>query len=229
MGPKTCGSKNRAGRTPSLGRDAQRLLLAASTPIMAVSIRSGPKPAGALNEHRELRASRWGGSFGPRGSASRRNSINKSAQTTTKGSAQFCRVRAARSGGGPKAQRAGPAVLRTAEAQHFLSDSSSARPPHAPLKRRPRRGRRFCESRYSLLAQNPAKSKAQPTAPCSARRSGKTVAGFPAPRTGKAQCSPQFSAPCQPHCGSAVAPPRLPSPAGISSRFCSPQNERNPS
>ena len=58
-----------------------------------------------------MRASR-GERFGPRGSASRRNSTNKSAQTTTKGSAQFCRVRAARSPGGPKAQRAGPATLK---------------------------------------------------------------------------------------------------------------------
>ena len=44
-----------------------------------------------------------------------------------------------------------------------------------------------------------------------------------APKLGKSTA--QFSAPCQPHCGSAFAPPRLPSPAGISSRFCSPQNE----
>ncbi len=62
------------------------------------------------------------------------------------------------------------------------------RAPHAPLMRRPRRGRR------------------------------------PKGRTSTAQSTPQFSAPCQPHCGSADAPP-LPSPAGISSRFCSPQNE----
>ena len=60
-------------------------------------------------------------------------------------------------------------------------------PPLAPLKRRPCRGRRFCESRYSLLAPNPAKSKAQ--------------------------SSPQFSAPCPPHCGSAFAPPRFRAPA----------------
>ncbi len=39
------------------------------------------------------------------------------------------------------------------------------------------------------------------------------------------QSSPQFSAPCPPHCGSAFAPPRMPSPAGISARFCSSQNE----
>ena len=64
----------------------------------------------------------------------------------------------------------------------------------------PIRERRFlAESRYSLSTQSPTKSKAQ--------------------------SSTQFSTPCQPHCGSAGAPPRLPSPAGISSRFCSPQNE----
>ncbi len=62
-----------------------------------------------------------------------------------------------------------------------LPGSSSAR-PHAPLMRRPRRGRRFrTESRYSLSTQSPAKSKAQ--------------------------SSPQFSVPYPPHCGSAIAPP----------------------
>ena len=35
-----------------------------------------------------------------------------------------------------------------------------------------------------------------------------------------AQPTAQSTAPCPPHCGSAFAPPRLPSPAGISSRFC---------
>ena len=44
-------------------------------------------------------------------------------------------------------------------------------------------------------------------------------------KTDTGQSTAQFSAPYPPHCGSAFAPPRLPSPAGISSRFCSPQNE----
>ncbi len=78
--------------------------------------------------------------------------------------------------------------LKVARAQTIhrprLSDSSSARPPLAPLKRRPCRGRRFLlESRYSLSPQIPAQS------------------------------SPQFSAPCPPHCGSAFAPPRFRAPA----------------
>ncbi len=60
---------------------------------------------------------------------------------------QFCWVRAARSGGGPKAQRAGPAAQRAARARPLCYE---VRPQRAPLKRRPRRGRRFCESRYSL-------------------------------------------------------------------------------
>ena len=112
-----------------------------------------------------------------------------------------CQVRAARSPGGPKAQRAGPAVLRTAKARstarpnpppvyHHILSGSACRPspraakplgdragdlkvatipapalpqfcrvrprraPHAPLMRRPRRGRRFREeSRYSLSVQ----------------------------------------------------------------------------
>ena len=55
---------------------------------------------------------------------------------------------------------------------------------HPPRRSSPgRTGRRFCESRYSLSAQIPAQS---------------------AP-----QSSLQFSAPCQPHCGSAFAPPRF--------------------
>ncbi len=66
-------------------------------------------------------------------------------------------VRAARSPGGPKAQRAGPAAQRAARAPHpFTAPFSEVRPrraPHAPLMRRSRRGRRFCESRYSLSVQ----------------------------------------------------------------------------
>ncbi len=74
-------------------------------------------------------------------------------------------------------------------------------PPHAPLMRRPRRGRRFKEPRYSLSPQS------------SAQRGGKTVFGFPARRTIAAQSKALFSAPCQPHCGSACAPPRFRAPA----------------
>ena len=53
-----------------------------------------------------------------------------SARATLKGrrsTAFFCRVRAARSGGGPKAQRAGPAVLRTARTPHPFTTPHSAR------------------------------------------------------------------------------------------------------
>ncbi len=82
-------------------------------------------------------------------------------------------------------------------------------PPHAPLWRRPRRGRR--PKGRTSTAQSPAKSSAQPTAqsscPCSAQRGGKTDYGFPARRTSTAQSSPQFFALCPPHCGSAFAPP----------------------
>ena len=71
---------------------------------------------------------------------------------------------------------------------------------------------------YSLAAQNLSKScpiHRPCPAPSSARRGAKTVSGFRTRRTSAAQSSPQFSVPCQPHCGSAVAPPRLPSPAAI--------------
>ena len=64
-------------------------------------------------------------------------------------------------------------------------------PPHAPLMRRPRRGRRFYESRYSLSPQSPANGSAQSTAqiqaPCSAQRGAKTVTGFRTRRTVAAQ------------------------------------------
>ncbi len=73
-------------------------------------------------------------------------------------------TRERRVAGLPRGRRPARATLRVARATPrsppCLSGSSSAR-PHAPLMRRSRRGRRFCESRYSLLAQNPAKSKAQ--------------------------------------------------------------------
>ncbi len=64
---------------------------------------------------------------------------------------------------------------------------------------------------YSLAAQNITKSTAQLTAQIpaqnSAQRGAKTVFGFRARRTSKAQSRTQFSAPCPPHCGSAIAPP----------------------
>ena len=58
------------------------------------------------------------------------------------------------------------------------------------------------------VAQAPPKSKphARPSA------AGKPTTVFP-PKIGTSPNSPQFSAPCQPHCGSAVAPPRFRAPA----------------
>ncbi len=201
---------------------------------------------------------------------------------------------------GRTAQRAGPAVLRTAKAQPIRPRAR----PHAPLKRRrtrhiragrdnssppavnatssdelqpsacrggelrgsasrkstahlliisvgfglspipPRRsapgrtGRRFEEPRYSLSAQIPAQSLAQ--------RGAKTVAGFRARRTVAAQSTAQFSAPCPPHCGSAVAPPHsrrprqflpdwlsanrqnMPFLRGLATEFCTPFFVRAP-
>ena len=109
--------------------------------------------------------------------------------------------------------------------QHFLYYPirwvRPRRAPHAPLMRRPCRGRRFrTESRYSLSAQIPAQSSAQ--------RGAKTGNGFRTRRTSAAQSSPQFSVPCQPHCGSACAPPRLPSPAAILAGLASANRQNMP-
>ena len=114
----------------------------------------------------------------------------------------------------------GRSQRRTNIKAEAASKRRCASPPHPGAAGRPlTRG-----LSYSLSAQSTANSSAQPTAlvqaPSSARRGAKTVAGFRARRTVAAQSSPQLSAPCSPHCGSAFAPPRLPSPAGISSRFC---------
>ncbi len=114
----------------------------------------------------------------------------------------FYWVRAARSGGGPKAQRAGPAVLRTAKAR--------------PIRPRPvcsRRQRRAATSAGEL--QSAAWGGGELRDSASRRSSANSSAQSTARRTSTAQSVPQFSAPCQPHCGSAVAPPRLPSPAAI--------------
>ena len=73
-------------------------------------------------------------------------------------------------------------------------------------------GLRGSKSRRSS-AQSKTQLTAQISAPCSARRSGKTVTGFPARRTVTAQSTAQFFAPCAPHCGSAFAPPRFRAPA----------------
>ncbi len=72
-----------------------------------------------------------------------------------------------------------PATLKGRKSNAPFFQVRPRRPPHAPLMRRPRRGRR------------------------------------PKGRTSTAQSTPQFSAPCQPHCGSAFAPPLSPSPAAI--------------
>ncbi len=69
-------------------------------------------------------------------------------------------VRAARSGGGPKAQRAGPAVLRTAKARPKAQPKTRPKsvgfglsPTPPPRRSAPgRQGQRFEEPRYSLSA-----------------------------------------------------------------------------
>ncbi len=128
----------------------------------------------------------------------------------------------------------GPRDQRVAEATPILWHSSSARPPRAAnASPSPRTAiLRIALLAFGLSGSPPAVSATSPvelqpaawgggelrgskSRRSSARRGGKTVFGFPARRTSTAQ----FSAPCLSHCGSAIAPP-LPSPAGISSRFC---------
>ena len=72
-----------------------------------------------------------------------------------------------------------PAPLKGRKSNAPFFQVRPRRPPHAPLMRRPRRGRR------------------------------------PKGRTSTAQSTPQFSAPCQPHCGSAFAPPHFRRPLGF--------------
>ena len=63
--------------------------------------------------------------------------------------------------------------------------------PIPPRRSAPgRQGRRFCESRYSLSAQSPAKSTAQIQTPCSARHGSKTDYGFRAQRTTQPKALP---------------------------------------
>ena len=142
------------------------------------------------------------------------------------------------------------APLRVAEAPHpFTAPFSEVRPrraPHAPLKRRSRRERRFLkESRYSLLTYSsspPAESSNELRRVAALRLPGRRTARlkepqkpgpshrpnphlmlgparrenrlrFSRPKNSTPKSTAQFSAPYQPHCGSACAPPHFRAPA----------------
>ena len=122
--------------------------------------------------------------------------------------APFCWFWTVRSGGGPNgpARRPGGSKNRKSTAH-----SSSGAPPGA-------RGRRFlAESCYSLLAYSnspPAGSATSPDELQSAAWGGGELRGSKS-RKSSTPNSPQFSAPCPPHCGSAYAPPHSRRPLGF--------------
>ena len=143
---------------------------------------------------------------------------------------QFCRVRAARSGGGPNgpARRPGAPTGRKNNdlfTAPVLRGSSSARPLAPPraadasLSPRTAIPHGIALLALSSSGRSPANRAAQSTAqisaPCSAQRGGKTGYGFPARGIVAAQSTAQFSAPCPPHCGSACAPPPSRRPLGF--------------
>ena len=159
-----------------------------------------------------MRASAAGG-FGPRDLLGRKSSVNSSPR--------FCRVRPVAHP--PEVLRAWatrPATQRVAKAKVFgrsqrrtnikaeaASKRRCASPPRLGAAGRPlTRGLRAIRSQFELGQRfNPSHHPNPSPMLGPARR--KTAIGFPARRTIAAQSSPQFSAPCPPHCGSAVAPP----------------------
>ncbi len=114
----------------------------------------------------------------------------------------------------------GRSQRRTNIKAEAASKRRCASPPHPEAAGRPLTRGLSC----SLSPQSKNQSSAQPTAPAKphARPSaaGKPITVFP-PKTDTAQSSPQFSAPCRPHCGSAFAPPLFRAPGEILSKRAS--------
>ena len=101
----------------------------------------------------------------------------------------------------------GRSQRRTNIKAEAASKRRCASPPRLGAAGRPlTRGLRAIRSQFELGQRfNPSHHPNPSPMLGPARR--KTAIGFPARRTIAAQSSPQFSAPCPPHCGSATAPP----------------------
>ena len=142
-----------------------------------------------------------GASGGKTSSASwalRRGDAGPSAPLGRRSTAFFCRVRAARSPGGPKAQRASPAVLQTAllalSLQLFAASGECNELRRVAIRR--------VGWRRTARLKEPQK-----LGPKQAPTHHPNLSPMLSPKNSTTQSSPQFSAPCPPHCGSAFAPP----------------------
>ena len=155
-----CGSLSRAGRTPPPQEERTAPFATSLYPNNVYPHPKRTEACGCTQRASRVAGRPWAG-VRPADPLSRKSN----AQSTAKSSVQFCRVRAARSPGGPKAQRAGPAVLRTAKAR--------------PIRPRPvcsRRQRRAATSAGELQSaawgggelrdSASRRSSAQSTAPC---------------------------------------------------------------
>ena len=170
---------------------------------------------GSLYSNFKFRAARSGGwakgpARRPGGSMNRKSSAQPATQSSPRSLPSLRKYNClsglkpagptATSVAGLRGRRLRPARPYGSQEQRTFFQVRPRRAPHAPLMRRSRRGRRFlAESHYLLSPQIPAQS------------------------------SPQFSAPCQPHCGSAFAPPRFTVARWDFISILLMQNERNPS
>ncbi len=129
-----CGSLSRAGRTPPPQEERTAPFATSLYPNNVYPHPKRTEACGCTQRASRVAGRPWAG-VRPADPLSRKSN----AQSTAKSSVQFCRVRAARSPGGPKAQRAGPAVLRTAIARptarpnpppvyHHILSGSACRP-----------------------------------------------------------------------------------------------------
>ncbi len=151
--------------------------------------RSSPAPAESATSTDELQPSacRGGGLRDPKGRKSSAQSQSNTSPTP------YNRFRPVRPVAQPpetlRAWATRPATSKGRKSSLQVYCSFGRRAPR--VGRRPSaHARRFTESRYSLSAQSPGNSSAQ--------RSAKTAQAIFAPEE-----------PCQPHCGSAVAPPPI--------------------